>query len=213
MKENRTFFILSALFLLVPTDTMSMQSQEEVVGNFLRSSVEKFSAGGLLQDARPGFVVLVVINDIGKYNSAFNSVLSTLLEKKAKKILVSLSRPSSSIDPQILENFKVIDAASGLSSSKESPGRNVVMVKSPASLNELMMKISGSLDKGVIALFDSVAVLPVYNSEQDTMKFLHRLLSNTRKKGAIVILLSVPVAGSGRIKNFLMSMADKIFEV
>ncbi len=196
---------------------MSESTREDVkTTGFFHSSSAAFTREEFRKSLKEGLnVVLIVVNNVSEYSAVLEEVVqSVLLEKKSRKVFVSLSRPYNSLSETVAKNFVVIDAASGLVPGENAPaGKGPLIVKSPANLNELITKISALAAKGITIIIDSVAVLPVYNSERDVMKFLYRLLSNVRKKNALVILFSIPLAGSQKIRNLLATLADKTLEV
>jgi hypothetical protein len=181
---------------------MSMEDLESI-------SESVFSKGGS---------IFLLEADVDSVTRSSAKILKTLIGPKGRPgIVIATNKPYTKIREELVaeqveaKELYFVDMISSSKDSVQEDGK-VVLLRSPESLTECSITVTGLLDKIPVGesfvFMDSVSTLLIYNSESSVAKFIHHLTIRMRMKGIGGIFCLV----QGQVDLHLHAQIGQLFD-
>jgi archaellum biogenesis ATPase FlaH len=168
---------------------------------------------------RPGLYILLCRGDA--YLLLRDSILKDIAsEQENKGLFITLNTPYKELIDKLKKekiNTKhtyFIDCITK-STSKASADSNCTYIQDPGSLTELSLAISEQvqISEANYIVFDSVSTLLLYNSMENSERFLHYLFTKLKTLSLKSIVIAIDEPNTKKAMPLLSQFADKIMDI
>ena len=185
-----------------------------------KESIEKLIEKEL-KDLPEDFIV-AVITDSGKRLAVNIAIIKYLTgKKKMPGVYISMNKPYKVIVKQLKRNgidtkkLFFVDTISGFKGPDRPGNENFVALQSPSSLTELGMIISKACHskKPKFIMMDSLSIMLMYNSKETTLRFIHYVTTQLRKKAWPGVIFSLGKDMKGDTLESITQFCDKVIRL